>query len=208
VPPAPDDDTIRTPPARPATVSSALRHAALPAIGLVTLALLTSVYLLHRSDHYSELPKSRPPSAQQVGDDYLRVIIASRDPRSVSLSIGQALYDIGHERVTEVLLPAEPDELSVLEGPKRPSGSRDRVIRPGQIALLAGREPRIAEHEARLPSDRADTLAEDPATRTYPMGVYSVPAEGTGSTSYSIVADAEGTRIFVLPTSLLEEVSR
>ena len=191
----------------PPVLSSRPSMAALPLVGLVALALATGVFLLNRAERYSDEPTSRPPSAQRVGDDYARVAELSRDPRSISLLIGQALYDIGPERVAAVLLPAEPQEVVAENGARMPGGPNADVIVEGKIELLAGVRPAVAEHPARLSAQAADELAGHPRAREYPMGVIAIDAEGAARATYAVVGDAAGERVFVIPAELLVEVT-
>jgi hypothetical protein len=194
--------------AAPAALSPPLSRAARPLAGLLALAIVTVMFVANRTERYSEEPKSLPPAAQRIGDDFVRVAELSRDPRSISLLVGQALYDVGPERFSSVLLPAEPQELTAAEGPRMPSGRRADVIREGQIELLAGVRPEVSGHEARLTAVDAEALASHPRARDYPMGVVAVSADDDGPATYALVADETGERVFVIPAELLAEVAR
>lgn len=178
--------------------------ALLPAIGLVVLVLITGLYGLNRTAMYGTVPKSSPPAAKKVGDDFARVAELTRDPRSINLVVGQALYDQLPD-VGRIIIPRDLQGLTGLVGPKNSKGLVSKVMRASRIMLLTGVEPTVREYTARLSPSHSEKLLATPGTMTYPMGVVVVPAPGgdSGSTDWALVGDYTGQRIIIAPAAMV-----
>lgn len=177
-----------------------------PVIGLVLFVLLTGMYGLNRAARYSTFPKAAPPGVRKVGDDYLKVLELSRDRRSVSLVIGQALYD-HRSQIERVFVPPDLEGMSSIPGPVV-NGSRKTTIRPPRFELLSGVKPETRAYEPRLSLSRSLELLARSDVREYPMGVTVVGGSSGDSgdrSDWAIVGTESGTRLIVAPVRLLPE---
>lgn len=182
--------------------------ALLPVVGLALLVLLTGLYGLNRAARYGTVPKSAPPAAKRVGDDFARVAELTRDPRSITLIVGQALYD-RLPRVRSIIIPRDFQGLTNLVGPKNGKGFVTKVMRTNRIMLLTGIEPTVREYAPRLSPTHSEQMLATPGAESYPMGVVVVPAPAgdAGPIDWALVGDYSGDHIIVAPASLVPGVT-
>lgn len=180
----------------------------LPVLGLVVLVTLTALYAVNRTDNYSTSEKASAPGTRRVGDDFLEVAVLSRDRRSVSLVIGQALYE-HRDSISRVLVPEDLQGITSIPGPTV-KGSRADTIRDSTIALMIGMQPTKASYDPRLSEKSSARLFREARVTEYPMGVVVVEPEaasrGAAVAEWVIVGDSSGTKVILAPAAALSEV--
>jgi hypothetical protein len=176
-------------------------------VGFVSLCVVSAVFGVVQTRDKTQ--DSSLPRTHKVGDDFLKVLKTKPHHRlTLSLSMGQSVYDLGLGNTVSVFLPKKTD---LLRKPTKKQKKREVKVKinPQAIERLSGSEPVVDEYDPRLDDRQIKRLKRNARKRKYPGGVYVLRyPKAKPEKRWIFVSDRERKSIYLVPLSKVPAVRR
>ncbi len=176
-------------------------------VGLLSLCIVSVMYGSIQTK--TIIRRHSPPRIRRVGDNFKKVLNVTRDTRhSLSVVMGQAVYDLGPGNAASVVVP---EDLTLLRSSYRYKRKRRKNVRinPEAIERLSGRKPIVVNYDPRLDDDRLERFSRSARLRKYPLGIFALrEPDAKPDNQWVFVSSKNGRRIYLVPLSMVPEAQR
>lgn len=174
-------------------------------VGLFSLCLVSVTYGFKQPRNDTE--NYPPPRIYKFGDDYEQVLKVAQDHETLSLVMGQAVYDLGLGNAATVIVPKDDLGLGDTETEIVPK-EKESVIDKRAIERLTGREPVVVDYDSCLDDERIERLVRSARVREYPKGVIVLRGLDTQQDNRWVFVSTKGgddKNIYLVPLSMVPE---